>query len=99
MFVFFLLFGALVMTENVQEAWTGLTADDSFAFLPNGSVELLQVSLFLAAFSGLYFTVSAVTDETYRGQFFAAVTEELERAVGMRAVYLALRAEADVSPS
>jgi hypothetical protein len=33
-----------------------------------------------------------VTDETYRKQFFAGVTDEMERAVGVRAVYLALRA-------
>jgi hypothetical protein len=100
-FVFFLLFGALVMNVDVQESWTGFDGSraagfrsiESFSFLPNVSVQLLQVSLFLAAFSGLYFTVSAVTDDTYRGQFFGAVTEELERAVGMRAVYLALRAE------
>ncbi len=91
-FVFFLLFGSLVMAQGVQDSWTSLPDGvDSLALLPNASVELLQVSVFLAAFSGLYFTVSAVTDETYRSQFFAAVTEELERAVGMRAVYLALR--------
>ena len=54
-------------------------------------LELVKVSLFLSSFSGLYFTVSAVTDETYRGQFFATVTQHLERAVGVRAVYLALR--------
>ena len=89
-FAFFLLFGCLIMTKDVQNAWTGLDVT-SFGFLPNGSVELLKVSLFLASFAGLYFTVSAITDETYRSQFFAAVTEELERAVGMRAVYLALR--------
>ncbi|GAA5151681.1 hypothetical protein GCM10023340_30870 [Nocardioides marinquilinus] len=91
-FAFFLLFGSLVMTRDVQDAWTGVPGGvDSLPFLPNASVELLQVSLFLAAFSGLYFTVSAVTDDTYRSQFFAAVTDELERAVGMRAVYLTLR--------
>ena len=49
------------------------------------------MSLFLASFSGLYFTVSAITDETYRGQFFSAVTAHLEKAVGVRAVYLTLR--------
>ena len=43
--------------------------------------------MFLAGFSGLYFTVYAVTDETYREQFFTAVTRELERAVAVRAVY------------
>lgn len=90
-FGFFLVFGALVMDEGVQASWTGQDGVDTLRFLPNASVELLQVSIFLAAFSGLYFTVSAVTDDTYRSQFFAAVTEELERAVGMRAVYLTLR--------
>ena len=59
--------------------------------LTSVSAELIKVSLFLASFSGLYFTVSAVTDETYRGQFFAAVMVHLEKAVGVRAVYLALR--------
>lgn len=93
-FVFFLVFGALVMTTTVQNSWTQLPDGiDSFSFLPTVSYELLKVSLFLSAFSGLYFTVSAVTDDTYRSQFFASVTEELERAVGMRAVYLTLRAE------
>ena len=60
--------------------------------LVNLSVELVQVSVFLAAFSGLYFAVSAVTDETYREQFFTELLDELERAVGVRAVYLALQA-------
>lgn len=40
--------------------------------------------------SGLYFTVSAITDETYRDQFFSNVMQEMQRAVGVRAVYLAL---------
>ena len=53
------------------------------------TLELFQVSVFLAAFSGLYLTVSTVTDETYREQFFAQVERQLERAVGVRAVYLA----------
>lgn len=91
-FGFFLLFGSLVMTQGVQESWTGFGEGGlhSLPGLSNVSVELVKVSLFLASFSGLYFTVSAVTDETYRRQFFASVTDELERAVGVRAVYLAL---------
>jgi hypothetical protein len=91
-FVFFLLFGSLIMPETVQGSWTGLGDDiRSFPYLDSVSTQLVKVSLFLASFSGLYFTVSAVTDETYRNQFFAGVTDELERAVGVRAVYLALR--------
>ena len=90
-FVFFLLFGSLIMPETVQGSWTGKDIR-SFPYLDSVSTQLVKVSLFLASFSGLYFTVSAVTDETYRKQFFAGVTDELERAVGVRAVYLALRA-------
>lgn len=90
-FAFFVLFGALTMSTDVQQIWTYDNRVHSLSFLPNASRELLKVSLFLAGFSGLYFTVSAVTDETYRGQFFASVTSELERAVGVRTVYLCLR--------
>ncbi len=95
-FVFFLLFGSLIMPETVQASWTGKDIS-SFPYLDSVSTQLVKVSLFLASFSGLYFTVSAVTDETYRNQFFAGVTDELERAVGVRAVYLALRAVSERS--
>lgn len=86
-FAFLMVFGGLIMTGPVIDAWR---AGEGF----NESRALVQVSVFLAAFSGLYLTVSTVTDETYRAQFFSGVTRELERAVGMRAVYLTLRAGA-----
>lgn len=89
-FGFLLVFGSLILEEPVQRSWTG-GPTTHVSFLPNVSAELVKVSLFLSSFSGLYFTVSAVTDETYRGQFFATVTQHLEKAVGVRAVYLALR--------
>lgn len=93
-FGFFMVFGGIVMTEPVQESWTGHQTT-SLPLLDNLSVELVQVSVFLAAFSGLYFTVYAVTDEAYRDQFFTDVKKELGRAVGVRAVYLALRRRSD----
>ena len=83
-FVFLMVFGSLTMTDPVMDAWL---TDRSIP----ASAALAQVSVFLAAFSGLYLTVSTMTDEAYRAQFFGGVTRELERAVGMRAVYLALR--------
>ena len=86
-FAFLMLFGTLIMSGPVLDAWQ---TDPEF----NTSRGLVQVSTFLAAFSGLYLTVSTVTDETYREQFFSGVTRELERAVGMRAVYLAARERA-----
>jgi hypothetical protein len=87
--VFFLVFGVVAMRPDVIESWIG-QPPQSFEVWPTLSLELAQVSVFLAAFSGLYFTVYAVTDETYREQFFTSVTAELERAVGVRAVYRSL---------
>ncbi|MCW2853543.1 MAG: hypothetical protein JWM84_3207 [Nocardioides sp.] len=92
-FAFFVLFGAMVIELNTQVGWTGI-AEKKIVHLPklvNVSIPLVQVSLFLASFSALYLTVSTVTDETYREQFFGSVMREMERAVGVRAVYLALR--------
>lgn len=88
-FLFFLVFGAVAMQPDVIESWVG-HAPHAVPQLPTLSLELLQVSVFLAAFSGLYFTVYAVTDETYREQFFTSLTRELEQALGVRAVYRAL---------
>lgn len=90
-FAFFMLFGSMVMDPEIVEGWTGVVPTH-VPGLSNVSVELLQVSVFLAAFSNLYLTVSTMTDETYRERFFGSVLSELERAVGVRAVYLALRA-------
>ena len=90
-FLFFMVFGAVTMEQSIVAGWTG----EKVVHLPgagNLSVQLVQVSVFLAAFSSLYLTVSTVTDETYRQQFFGSVLDEMERAVGVRAVYLALRA-------
>jgi hypothetical protein len=86
-FAFFIVFGWMTMTPSVIESWTG----EYHEVLWFGSLEQYQVSVFLAAFSGLYFTVYAVTDQLYRDQFFTHVSNELERAVSVRTVYVAVR--------
>ena len=92
---FFLLFGRVAISEEVITSWVGEQAAAPPLLGRLGfSNELLQVSIFIAAFSGLYFTVYAVTDATYREQFFTEITHELEAAVGVRAAYLALRRSA-----
>ena len=91
-FVFFLVFGKVAITDDVVNTWVGGDAPHplpSLSWLPISN-ELFQVSVFLAAFSGLYFTVYAVTDQNYRDQFFTSVSTELERALGVHAVYRAL---------
>lgn len=95
-FVFFLVFGSVAIDPTVIEAWVGSGAPH----YPPGphvlSIELIRVSTFLAGFSGLYFTVTAITDDTYRREFFTVIMRELQRAVGTRVVYRALR---DRTPS
>ena len=86
-FAFFLLFGALTIDPSVITSWVG---DGHPEYLPGPeiiSIELLHVSLFLAGFSGLYFTVVAITDELYRREFFTVIMQELARAVSMRVIY------------
>ncbi|MDP9442879.1 MAG: hypothetical protein M3P83_00425 [Actinomycetota bacterium] len=90
-FAFFVLFGRLTMTPDVVQSWVGGDAPRPLGSTELISVELLQVSVFLAAFSALYFIVYAVTDETYRREFFSSVTAELERAIGVLTVYRVLR--------
>jgi hypothetical protein len=91
-FGFFVVFGLLIMEPEVIRNWTGEDALRSVPFFERANMELLQVSIFLAAFSGLYFTVYAVTDEVYRRQFFTSIVRELERAVSVRVAYRALKA-------
>jgi hypothetical protein len=95
-FAFFIVFGVVAMEPSVVSSWTGGTLHPLSG--PVGdwagerlSLELIRVSTFLAAFSGLYFTVYAVTDELYRRQFFSVVIRELERAVSARVAYRFLR--------
>jgi Ca2+/Na+ antiporter len=97
-FTFFIVFGLVAIKDSVIRAWLGTEADGhpiphslpSLDWLPVSN-ELFQVSVFLAAFSGLYFTVYAVTDENYRRQFFTDVASGLETSIGVQRVYRALR--------
>ncbi|MCW2765276.1 MAG: hypothetical protein JWO11_1235 [Nocardioides sp.] len=93
-FAFFMVFGAVAIQDSVIQTWIGNPNHD-VPHYPFGieifSRELTQVSVFLAAFSGLYFTVVAITDELYRKEFFTVIMNELERAVGARVVYRELR--------
>ena len=89
-FAFFIVFGAVAIQDSVIESWLG--SPPHYFFSPHlVSTELVHVAVFLAAFSGLYFTVVAITDELYRKEFFTVIMQELARAVGARVVYRELR--------
>lgn len=89
-FAFFALFGAVAIRPEIVESWVGQPPQPIGWAANPVSAELLKVAVFLAGFSGLYFTVYAVTDPTYREQFFTQVTTELEQAVCVHAVYAGL---------
>lgn len=89
--LFFVVFGAVAIDEAVIESWISPRSPSWVGVEGLVSVQLVKVSIFLGAFSGLYFTVYAVTDSTYRQQFFTEILRELERAVGVRAVYRFVR--------
>ena len=90
MFAFFVVFGMVSIRPSVIELWVGHPPTPFLDGIPMFTHELARVATFLAAFSGLYFTVYAVSDENYRRQFFGSLMKQLRRAVGVRTVYRCL---------
>lgn len=94
---FFLLLGIVALDSGLIASWTASEPRRLLELDGSGgravTVELLQVALFLAAFSGFYFTVSVVTNREYRDQFFEDVVREVRQAFAARAVYLGVLAE------
>jgi hypothetical protein len=90
-FAFFVVFGVVAISDDVIHTWVGGHAPQYDLGQHLVSSELARVSVFLAAFSGLYFTVYAVMDNNYRQQFFTQIMRELARVVGARICYRELR--------
>ncbi len=90
-FAFFVGFGMLAISDGVIAAWLGHAPSvqvwQRLGIPVPISGELAKVSLFLASFAALYFTIYAVSDPTYRSQFFTHIDAELEQAVGVRVTY------------
>ena len=93
-FVFLFVFGVLVVTEPVARGFTDAAPNVLATFDLWGrqlviTEELLRVTGFLTVFAGLYFTVTAITDESYRKEFIGEILEEMRRSLAVRTVYLA----------
>lgn len=94
---FFVLFGGIAISESVRESWIGDGGDVLVELALFGepfqiTLELLKVAAGIAAFSGLYFAISMLTDSTYREEFLEDVTAELRAVFRVRDEYLRLRA-------
>jgi hypothetical protein len=93
-FLFLLVFGVLVVTEPVARGFVDAQPNVLASLELWGrdlviTEELLRVTGFLTVFAGLYFSVTAVTDESYRSEFIGEILEEMRRSLAVRAVYLA----------
>ena len=89
-------FGLLALDPVIIQSWTGAPPHELASFWLGDkemilTEELLRVATLLSAFSGLYFTVAAITDATYREEFYEDIIGELRRSFAVRQVYLRLR--------
>jgi hypothetical protein len=101
---FFVVFGTLLVDSGVLESWIGssghvLVSIDFLGYDGIVTEELLRVSGALAAFTGLYFGISMLTDDLYRREFLDGLTSEMRETFRARAEYLRLRSSAATARS
>lgn len=94
---FFVGFGVVAVDAETTANWTGLDDVRVFADLDFGGSRLVlteplvRVSVFLGAFSGMYFTVVLTTDDTYRTEFSNDSGPEIRAALAVRTAYRVAR--------
>ncbi|MGF1597212.1 MAG: hypothetical protein ACFCVK_09825 [Acidimicrobiales bacterium] len=95
--LFYVVFGMFAVRAETIVAWTSLgevgPTQALWEFEIAGtevvmSVALLRVVGFLAAFSALQFSVAAMTDATYREEFFDEALAEMRGTLAVRSLYL-----------
>lgn len=91
--VFFIIFGALAIKPSVQTGWLGHPPQELFGWTMSGrrhavTAELVRVSVAIAAFSGLYYALTVLTDQQYRREFLAELETAMRRTFTLRAEYL-----------
>jgi hypothetical protein len=92
-YVFFVLLGLVAVPPRTATGFIGAAPHILLSFNVGASTfalstELLRVAGFLAAFSGMAFTVYLVTDSTYREEFASDVSLELREILAVRVAYL-----------
>jgi hypothetical protein len=100
---FFVVLGTMLVSASVLQSWIGsgghvLLRIDFLGLDGIVTEELLRVSGALAAFTGLYFAISMLTDDVYRREFLDGLTAEMRETFRARAEYLRLRSAAAAGP-
>lgn len=93
---FFILFGLLTVDAATVAKWIGEPTHVLLEFDLGGrtaslTTELLRVAGAIAAFTGLYFAISMLTDDLYRREFLSQITDEMKETFVRRVEYLDLR--------
>ncbi len=91
-FVFFIVFGVLVVTADTAKSWLTVPPDIWWQATIAGHQYVLtsahlRVSGFLGVFSALYFVVSASTDTALRATLSEDAREHVQTCLAVRAVY------------
>lgn len=91
--LFFVIFGLIIMNPDTLVQWTEQPLNELYSVSFRGdeivlTEELLRAAGFLAAFSGLYFTVNAATEPTYRREFFDGLLAQVRQSMAVRETYL-----------
>ena len=100
-FLFLAVFGLLAVDDSLRVDWVGSAGHELFHFnlfdeRLELTSELLRVAAGLGAFSGFYFAIAMLTDDTYRSEFLEELTSEMKSSFIARAEYLKLRKKAGV---
>lgn len=91
--LFYVGFGLVAVRATTMASWVGAPLDVIAEVTVFGhpvvlTWDLIRVAGLVAAFSALQFTFSALTDQTYREEFFEGMLSEMRESLATRAVYL-----------
>jgi hypothetical protein len=93
--LFFMVFGALLVSPEIRQDWIGTTGRLLFTVPFFGEElgithELVRTAAGVASFSALYYAVASAVDSTYRDEFVERLTQQLQDTFRERAEYLEL---------
>lgn len=94
---FFVALGIITIDDHILREWISnnyspdvLVTLRVFGHQGVITAELLRVSGAIAAFTGLYFAISMLTDDVYRREFLGEITDEMRESFAARTAYLKL---------
>jgi hypothetical protein len=98
--LFFMVFGALLVTPEIRKDWIGAPGQTLFTVPFFGesleiTKQLVRTAAGVASFSALYYAVASAVDSTYRDEFVERLTQNLQETFRERAEYLELVRDRD----